>query len=69
MVTDGNRLALQLQDPGWLNRRTMLHAHEHIEREWASLTTGQVVDVRVILGETTEPAISDRLSTPESGRT
>jgi hypothetical protein len=40
--------------------RTMQVAHEYIEANWDTLTSGQVVDVRVILGEASEPAKSDR---------
>jgi hypothetical protein len=47
-------------DPyAWANIRTMRNAHLHIQNQWEELTSGQVIDVRVLLGETTEPAISD----------
>ena len=36
--------------------RTFRTAHMYIEKHWAELTDGQVVDVRVILGETKTPA-------------
>ena len=42
--------------------RTMRTAHDYIAREWDTLTSGQVVDVRVILREASEPAKSDRFS-------
>jgi hypothetical protein len=44
----------------WFNSRTMKHAHNFIERNWEELESGQVVDVRVILGETEIPVKSDR---------
>lgn len=36
--------------------RTMPNAHDYIIRNWASIESGSVVDVRVILGETVGPA-------------
>ena len=38
------------------DRRTMPHAHDHIINNFSTLENGAVVDVRVILGETEEPA-------------
>lgn len=44
-------------DPfAWDNARTMRTAHLFIQDNWDALTSGQVVDVRVILGEAKEPA-------------
>jgi len=44
-------------DPfAWDNRRTMGNAHHWIEQNWDDVKDGQVVDVRVILGETATPA-------------
>jgi hypothetical protein len=37
-------------------------AHQYIEENWDLLTTGQVVDVQCILGNKTEPSISERFS-------
>jgi hypothetical protein len=34
-----------------------------IERDWDTLISGQVVDVRVFLGERAEPVESDRTAT------
>jgi len=45
----------------WGTSRTMTNAHRFITREFDKLTDGQVVDVRVILGEEQEPAKPDRL--------
>lgn len=41
--------------------RTMPTAHQFIEQHFDELESGAVVDVRFLLGETTEPAKSDRL--------
>ena len=40
--------------------RTMPNAHQFIVNNWNTLKSGDVVDVRVALGETSEPAKSDR---------
>jgi len=39
--------------------RTRKAVHAHICREWDNLQDGQLLDVRVILGETTEPCETD----------
>lgn len=44
--------------------RTMPAAHQHIIEKWSTLTSGDVIDVQVILGETTEPKVSERLAHP-----
>ena len=49
-------------------RRTMGNAHNYINLHFDELKDGYVVDVRVILGEATEPAISDRYYDHELGR-
>jgi hypothetical protein len=36
--------------------RTLPTAHEHIRKNWDTLESGTVLDVRVILGEETTPA-------------
>lgn len=41
--------------------RTMPTAHQHIEKHWSALTSGDVIDVQYILGETTEKKTSERL--------
>lgn len=49
-------------DPyNWPSSRTMQIAHTHIEEKWDQLSTGDVIDVEFILGETTEKKISERL--------
>lgn len=45
----------------WTYARTMRIAHQFIETNWDMLISGQVVDVRAILGEQEKPAISDYL--------
>ena len=40
----------------WDNQRTMVTAHLWIDEHYDELVSGQVVDVRVILGEEKEPA-------------
>lgn len=42
---------------------TMRDAHLYIEKYWHSLTSGQVIDVRCVRGETKQPCESDRLFT------
>lgn len=50
-------------DPyGWGNR-TMSVAHQWIEANWEAVTDGIVVDVEFILGETSEPKISEQEET------
>lgn len=41
--------------------RTMPTAHQYIEQNWAALSSGEVIDVEFILGETTEKKTSERL--------
>lgn len=44
-------------DPyAWSNYRTMTTAHLFIGEHWDTLIDGQVIDVRVVLGEEREPA-------------
>lgn len=43
----------------WGNGRTMHCAHKEIEENFDDLEDGQVVDVRVYLGEQKEPARTD----------
>ena len=45
--------------------RTMQNAHNHIIEHWDELRDGAVVDVQVILGETTVQKKSERLSVPD----
>ena len=40
--------------------RTRFTAHRYIQENWEKLKSGDVVDVEYILGETTEPKMSQR---------
>lgn len=48
-------------DPYSWERRTMGNAHHWIYHHFDEIVDGQVVDVRVILGETIAAVISDRI--------
>lgn len=54
---DGSRCS---NDPYYWGDRTWAVAHDYIIRRWDELHDGDVVDVSFILGETTEPKISER---------
>lgn len=43
--------------------RTMVVAHDYIEKNWDLLETGSVIDVEYILGEAKVPKFSQRLET------
>ena len=49
-------------DPyGWPSSSRTIHvAHVHIANHWNELSSGDVIDVEYILGETTEPKRSER---------
>jgi len=56
-------------DPyGWVDlgmgRRTMGTAHNWIIEHFDEMSDGDVVDVQVIIGETMEPKVSERLAHP-----
>jgi hypothetical protein len=44
--------------------RTLPVAHQHIIRKWEEITSGDVIDVEYILGVTSEPKVSERLTSP-----
>lgn len=46
-------------DPYAWGDRTFRAAHHHVESLWDELKTGDLIDVRVVLGETTEPCKSE----------
>src|SRR5262249_55810951 len=48
----------------WPRNRTMTTAHRHIINHWDELTSGDVIDVEFILGETKEPKQSERITHP-----
>ena len=53
-------------DPyNWVrDTRTKRTAHSHIERNWADLRDGDVIDVEFILGETAIKKVSERGAFP-----
>lgn len=56
-------------DPyGWTNR-TMAHAHKYLIDHWREVTSGDVVDVEFILGESQAPKRSERLGETNIVRT
>ncbi len=48
--------------------RTMQVAHDYVTEHWNELTSGAVIDVQFIEGETTVQKISERLSSPSVWR-
>lgn len=46
-------------DPYDWGDRTYTAAHAHIEAHWDDLKTGDLIDVRVLLGETDKPCESE----------
>lgn len=51
----------QYEPYGWPRTpRTVRQAHHYIENHWDELTTGDVIDVEFILGETKSPKTSER---------
>lgn len=46
---------------GYPGVRTLPIAHQHIEKHWDELTSGDVIDVEFILGEMAAPKIAQRL--------
>lgn len=46
-------------DPYEWGDRTFQTAHLHIEKNWDKLRTGDLIDVRVLLGETDTPCESE----------
>ncbi len=51
-------------DPNHWGGRTFPTAHNYIIEHWDELIDGDVVDVQFILGETTEPKKSERITCP-----
>ena len=49
----------------WTSNRTMSNAHLHIFKNWDSLESGSVIDIEMILGETSTPKLSERLEARE----
>ena len=51
-------------DPGSWNSATMDEAHRYINDNWDNLSSGDVVDVEFIRGETDKPKVSERFGYP-----
>lgn len=51
-------------DSSYWCSRTMGNAHRYIEEHFDELESGAVIDVEFILGETSEPKVTERLSFP-----
>lgn len=51
-------------DPYYWRQRTFAVAHNYILEHWNELRDGDVVDVEYILGETTDPKQSERVTSP-----
>ncbi len=49
-------------DPYNWGNRTMATAHHFIAENWATLNDGDVIDVEFILGETTQPKVSEQIT-------
>jgi hypothetical protein len=49
----------------WPTRgRTIPYAHDYIQKHWHELKDGDVIDVEYILGKTSQPKMSERLTAP-----
>lgn len=49
-------------DPYCWQPGTIRECHQHIQKNWNTLESGEVIDARVIRGETDKPATSDRFA-------
>ena len=47
-------------DPYHWEDRTRFTSHQYIQENWEKLTSGDVIDIEYVLGETTEPKVSQR---------
>lgn len=52
----------QYDNQEWKSRRTMPNAHRFIEENWETLTSGDVIDVEYILGDTTVKKITEEIN-------
>lgn len=58
---DGHGSNIAPYDPvDWGRNRTMRTAHEYVSKFWDTLTSGDVIDVELILGLTDVPKASER---------
>lgn len=60
-LRDGNLKCCPEEQDGYPGVRTLWVAHQHIQKHFDELTTGDVIDVEFILGETTEAKKSQRI--------
>lgn len=65
-LAGGNNMATS-NPHQWGDARTMPVAHHYIIEKWDSLKTGEVVDVELILGETTSPKKSEKVEEAPDG--
>lgn len=47
-------------EDGCHKSRTMFEAHKYIIEHWSELTSGDVIDVQFIIGETNKPKVSEQ---------
>lgn len=59
MAADGCAFQASYTPFSWGTSRTLTVAHQYIETNWDKLTTGDVIDVEFILGETPQPKLSE----------
>ncbi len=59
---EGMMVCDPFKHPGAPHTRTLPVAHKHIHEHWDYLSSGDVVDVQHILGETTEAKLSERVA-------
>ena len=55
----GERASYDPYSSEWSGSRTLKIAHEYVTRNWNKLQSGDVVDVRVLLGETATVALAE----------
>lgn len=51
-------------DPYDWGNRTMVTAHQFISKNWTELESGALIDVEFIVGESTTPKVSERITDP-----
>lgn len=59
---DGGHGKITCDPFDWAGSRTLREAHKFIAAEFDALIPGQVIDVRVLIGESSKPAESDRFA-------
>ena len=66
VMLGANDLAAKYSPLDWGDNRSRQVAHQHITDNWDKLTSGMVVDVQYILGETDKPKASEAYEVPYS---